>query len=297
MVKRKLIQLLAAIIYNADGGNFLSGTISRSPFKRVCVPGLNCYSCPAAVSSCPLGSLQGAVSGGRFPFFVTGFLILAGVLFGRAVCGFLCPFGFLQEILHWTGEKIRSVLFREKTVNLLKNRKSIRSHTVRRLQFSKYLFLFVFIFLLPYLGYIVFGVQLPYFCSWICPAGTLEAGIPLVIVNSAMRSAIGFLFTWKVVLLACFLVWAFFCVRPFCKYICPLGALYSFFNRISVFGVTVDSKKCSNCGSCTAYCKMNAKAVNSLECIRCGDCIPVCPEKAIYVRGINIHKKKSAGEV
>lgn len=286
--KRKLIQLFSAVIYNADAGNFLSGTVSRSPLKHVCVPGLNCYSCPSAVASCPLGALQGALGGGRFPFFVTGFLLLSGVLAGRAVCGFLCPFGFFQELLHKAGEKVSRMI----PGSGGKASPSLKSVAARRAQVSKYFFLFVFVLFLPYAGYMLSGLQVPYFCSWICPAGTLEAGIPLVIANSAMRSAVGFLFAWKTFLLAFLVIWSFIVFRPFCKYFCPLGAFYSFFNRIAVFGVTVDSGKCSNCGKCTAFCKMNAKAVNSLECIRCGDCIRVCPENAISIRGLVIHKKK-----
>ena len=100
--KRHLIQALAAIAHNPHLGNFFTGRIYQGPTKGVCVPGLNCYSCPGAAGACPIGSLQ-AVVGGRgrgVPYYVTGSVLLFGALFGRLICGFLCPFGFVQDLLH-----------------------------------------------------------------------------------------------------------------------------------------------------------------------------------------------------
>ena len=57
-LKRKLIQFTAALIYNADIRHWFNGTISQTKLKKICVPGLNCYSCPGAIASCPLGALQ-----------------------------------------------------------------------------------------------------------------------------------------------------------------------------------------------------------------------------------------------
>src|SRR5574344_896623 len=88
------------LVYNADIRNWFNGSISHAGTKNVCVPGLNCYSCPGAIASCPLGSLQNTIANGRFPFFVTGFLMLAGTLLGRMVCAFLCPVGLVQELLY-----------------------------------------------------------------------------------------------------------------------------------------------------------------------------------------------------
>ena len=70
--------------------------------KKFCVPGLNCYSCPGALGSCPIGSLQAVIAGRSFDFsfYVAGFLIMVGAVCGRFVCGWLCPFGLLQDLLH-----------------------------------------------------------------------------------------------------------------------------------------------------------------------------------------------------
>ena len=56
--KRKIVQLYTALLYNANIKGFFSGRIYRGASKNLCVPGMNCYSCPGAIGSCPLGSLQ-----------------------------------------------------------------------------------------------------------------------------------------------------------------------------------------------------------------------------------------------
>lgn len=288
MARRAIIQAAAAVACNPAVWNFASGAVSRSALKSACVPGLNCYSCPAAIASCPLGALQVSLASGRFPFFAAGFLILAGALGGRAVCGFLCPFGLFQEGLFWLSSRLKS-LFRGKRGQgepaLLRARGFPLSRLDRILRLLKHAFLAALVVALPYAVYLARGASSPYFCALVCPAGTLEAGIPLVIANAALREAAGLLFTWKAALLAGLVLWGLFSFRPFCKYACPLGAIYSYFNRIALFGIQVDSEKCTSCGKCTSSCKMQAKAVNSAECIRCGECAASCPHGAIYAQG------------
>lgn len=281
MDKRKMIQLISAVIYNLDVKNFLSGSISRSPLKQICVPGLNCYSCPGAVASCPLGSLQNTIAGGRFPFFITGFLLLTGVLLGRAVCGFLCPFGFIQELLN----KIPALIgFKKKGKTQPRRKYTPLAQLSRKATLCKYAVLILLVICLPLIFYIKDGIASPYFCKWICPAGTLEAGIPLILSNEMLRSAAGFLFGWKTLILVITIIWSIAVYRPFCRYICPLGAIYSFFNKIAAVGVAVDTDKCLQCGKCIAACKMDTLSVNDRECIRCGECILECPAKAIYIK-------------
>ncbi|MBQ6453760.1 MAG: 4Fe-4S binding protein, partial [Coriobacteriales bacterium] len=96
------IQSVAVLLQNANFKGFLTGRIYQGPIKAVCVPGLNCYSCPGAVGACPIGSLQATLGGASFklPYYVLGLLVFFGALLGRAICGFLCPFGFLQDLLH-----------------------------------------------------------------------------------------------------------------------------------------------------------------------------------------------------
>jgi polyferredoxin len=264
LVKRRVIQALTALLYNADIANFRTATVSKSPLKSGCVPGLNCYSCPGAVASCPLGALQNALAEGRPPLLAAGFLLLFAVTLGRTVCGFLCPFGFLQELLH----KIPS-------------RKLPKTEFTRRLGLLKYAFLVILAAGLPFAAFIARGYGAPFFCEFVCPAGTLEAGVPLVIADSAVRGAAGALFIWKLAILASALTLSVFCFRPFCRFICPLGALYGLFNRYAVFGLKLDEAACLHCGKCVKKCKMDTRAVNDRECIRCGKCAGECPAKAL----------------
>lgn len=285
MDKRKLVQALFAFTTNAHVQGFLQGKIYKGKLKNVCVPGLNCYSCPGALGACPIGAMQ-AVEGSTpygISMYVLGFLVFTGILLGRFVCGWLCPFGWIQELLHKIpGKKLKV----PKKANAV-------------LKWVKYGIFLVFVVLLPILTVDQFGLSTPYFCKYICPAGTLEGGIPLLLLNEPLRSTIGFLFTWKMGILILVIVSSILIFRPFCRYLCPLGAFYSLFNPISFYRYSVDKDKCTRCGKCARTCKMDIaayKTPNSLECIRCGECIKACPVKAIRSGfGIkNSHQKSLA---
>ena len=267
---RHRIQALWALITNSQLSGFLTGKIYQGDIKNVCVPGMNCYSCPGAVGACPIGSLQAVMGSWKFKFsyYVLGIIFFFGALIGRFVCGWLCPFGLVQDLLH--------------KIPFVKKIKTFRGDKLlRRL---KYVFLAVFVILLPMVVVDVLGQGAPYFCKLICPVGTLEGGIPLSLLNESLRGAIGWLFAWKSTILLVILVLSLMIYRPFCKYVCPLGAIYSFFNKISVFRYRVDPKACVHCGACARACKMQCdpvKDANDLECIRCGQCAKACPTKAI----------------
>lgn len=264
------IQALWTLLTNSYLGGFVRGRIYEGNLKKVCVPGLNCYSCPGAVGACPIGALQAVVGSWnfRFAYYVVGFLLFVGALIGRVVCGFLCPFGMIQDLLHKIPfpKKIRT--FRG-------------DQLLRKL---KYVIFVVFVILLPLFVVDIMGQGAPYFCKLICPAGMLEGGIPLVLMNKSLQNAIGWLYAWKSVLLAVTIVLSVIIYRPFCKYICPLGAVYSVFNPISVFRYRVEEEKCVHCGVCADVCQMQVNPVknaNHPECIRCGRCKKACPTGAI----------------
>ena len=272
--KRKLIQLYSALLFNANLKGFTSGRIYQGSVKNICTPGLNCYSCPGASGACPLGSLQNALSdsGKTAPYYVLGILLLYGVIFGRFICGFLCPFGLIQELLH----KI-------KTPKLKKGR------VTRILSYLKYVILVLFVVIVP-LAYMFRDFPLPGFCKYICPAGTLEGAIGLLsnAVNESELARLGPIFTWKFALLVSCIVACVFIFRAFCRFICPLGAIYGFFNKISLLGIKLDRPKCVDCGLCISKCKMDIRQVGDHECISCGECISVCPTKAISYKGSRI---------
>ncbi|MBE6775712.1 MAG: 4Fe-4S binding protein [Ruminococcaceae bacterium] len=267
---RLALQGLWAFVTNSYLVGFAQGKIYQGRLKNLCLPGLNCYSCPGALGSCPVGALQSSFSsrGGKISLYVSGFLIFVGAVMGRYVCGWLCPFGLIQELLN-------KIPFPKKLTTFKGDR------LLRKL---KYVILLVFVILLPMVAVDVTGLGEPWFCKYICPAGTLEGGVPLVLLNSALRETVGFLYTWKILILALTVLLSVIIYRPFCKYICPLGALYSFFNKISVFRITLDKEKCVGCGKCERACKMNVNPAvkpDSAECIRCRECVSVCPTGAL----------------
>lgn len=269
--KRHGIQALWALLTNSYFLGFAQGKIYKGKLKNLCVPGLNCYSCPGAVGACPIGAMQAVIGNWnfKFAFYVAGFLVFVGALVGRFVCGWLCPFGLIQDLLN-------KIPFPKK-IKTFKGDKLLRK--------LKYVILVVFVILLPMFLVDILGQGAPYFCKLICPAGTLEGGLLLVLFNQSMRSALGWLYAWKNVLLVITILLSILIYRPFCKYICPLGAVYSVFNPISVFRYRVDKETCINCGACAKACKMQVdplKNANHPECIRCGACKKACPVKAIH---------------
>lgn len=269
--KRKLIQVYAALLFNANIKGFVTGKIYTGKTKYACAPGLNCYSCPGAVGACPLGSLQNSLSasGKGALFYVFGILMLYGLFLGRWICGFLCPFGLIQELLH-----------------KLPTPKVKKSRITRVLSFFKYVILVFFVFIVP-IAYATRNFPLPGFCKYICPAGTLEGAMGLLSnkLNVRYLRLLGPLFTWKFMLMVSFLVACVFIFRFFCRFLCPLGAIYGLFNKISLVGVRVEKKSCIDCGICVSKCKMDIAHVGDAECINCGECIDACPTRAISWKG------------
>lgn len=278
---RGWIQAGATLLTNIHLPNFFRGGIYQGKGKSVCVPGLNCYSCPAASGACPIGSFQAVVGSSKFGFsyYITGFLILLGVLLGRFICGFLCPFGWLQELLH----KIPS--------------KKLSTKKLKPLTYLKYIILLLAVVLLPALAVNDVGMGDPFFCKYICPQGVLEGAILLSLVNEGIRAALGTLFVQKLFILLAAVALSILFYRPFCKWICPLGAFYALLNKVSLLEIKMDEQKCVSCGKCAASCKMDVdvrKTPNHAECIRCGKCITACPAEALcfhYGFGSS-HKKK-----
>lgn len=272
---RKAVQAGWGILTNAYVSAFLpSGhMIYQGPLKQLCVPGLNCYSCPGALGSCPIGAMQ-AIFDGRtrgVAAYVIGYLAIIGLFIGRFVCGWLCLFGLIQELL-----------YKIPTPKL-----TVPEKPDKILRYLKYLILLVMVFLLPFFYRSQYGVGEPFFCKYICPVGTLEGGIPLILLNSILRGALGWLFRWKFLLLVLCVAASVFIYRPFCKYICPLGAFYGLFQKVSLIRMRVDKEKCVDCGACAETCKMNVdphKTPNSNECIRCRACIKACPMHALSMR-------------
>ncbi len=264
---RGWIQAGAALGSNIHLGNFFRGRIYTGAGKSVCVPGLNCYSCPAATGACPIGSLQAVMGSSRyrFSYYVVGLLILFGVLLGRFVCGFLCPFGWFQELLH----KVPAP--------------KLSTRRLKPLRYLKYGVLLATL-LLPVLAADELGVGSPWFCKYLCPQGILEGALPLAAVNGSVRAVLGGLFHWKLAVLLGIVVLSVLFYRPFCKWLCPLGAFYALCNKLSLLQIRMREESCVSCGRCAEVCRMDVDVrakTDHTECIRCGACLRACPTGAL----------------
>jgi ferredoxin-type protein NapH len=277
---RRATQWAALVLGNLYFAGWASGTIFTGRSKMFCFPGLHCYSCPSSILACPLGSLQNFLAAPGFAaglaagtasaatiLAVLGFVLAIGFLAGRIACSHLCPFGLLQDLL---------AMLRPRSIPVPAG-----------LEASKYAILAVFVVLLPLaLRTVPSGGGDPWFCKVVCPAGTLEAGWPLVIYDAGRTLETGFLFTWKTAAAVLVLLWAVLSKRPFCRVLCPLGAVWGLAGKASVFRMGV-SEECTSCGRCRAVCpvEMDPKeSPGSARCIRCGQCIPACPSHAISHR-------------
>ena len=271
--RRPRYQAFFALALNAWIPSWFKGGIFQGGIKGVCVPALNCYSCPSAMGACPIGAMQTFFGGLRFNLsvaqkkfglYVAGLLATVGSAVGRMPCGWICPFGFFQELVHKVpSPKIKIPHF---------------------LTYFRYVVLATTVVALPLLIVDQFGYGQTWFCKWICPAGTLEAGIPLMLIKADLRPLIGFMYYWKLGLLALFLVWFVTSRRPFCRTVCPLGAFWGLFNKASLFRMAVDDEKCTLCDKCTKDCPVEIsiyKSANSPDCVRCLKCVSSCKFGAI----------------
>lgn len=221
------------------------------PFLRlraICAPVFYCHSCPLASMACPLGVLVNFSALKLFPFITLGILVMVGTLGGRFVCGWLCPFGFMQDLLY----KIRSRKF------------SVPQWT----GYTKYAVLVGLVLAVPF-----FWPGKPYtFCDF-CPSGTIESTIPwafLGVFNGFVPR-----FFIRISVLLAVIALAVLVSRGFCRTLCPLGAIFSFFNRFSLFRFSLEYEKCDDCGVCAELCPVDIDPVdqmNGAECVRCLDC-------------------------
>lgn len=298
-----LIQTMWFALTNSFMIGWIKGTIYQGPIKYMCVPGMNCYSCPGAFGSCPIGALQAVLDefdwkksyvsqSGTYvqaplywvAVYVIGILMVIGALCGRLVCGLLCPFGWVQDLLYKIPVKKIKLPRDEASINRAAHPGFVRFllGLDRYLRYAKYAFLIVMVIFLP-----LMVKANPWFCKYVCPSGMLLGGIPLMSMDKGLADAAGTLTVLKCSILTFIVVLSVFLYRPFCRYICPLGAIYSLFNKVSLYRYGIDDTACNRCKGCSAcakVCPMGVDPVkdpNSPECIRCGTCAASCPQKAI----------------
>ncbi|MFZ1948212.1 MAG: 4Fe-4S binding protein [bacterium] len=264
--KRLVWQLASTILHNAYiPAYFSTSFLYQGILKNCSTSTLNCYACPSALVSCPIGSLQNFAMRRQFPFFLVGFFVAIGMAVGRMTCGWLCPFGLLQDAM-----------------------KRISRRVVRLPVWMGYL---------KYVSLVVLAIVLPLAVteSWfskLCPQGAIEGAIPWALAAASgsdavagmdVASVMGTMFWTKIAILAGFLTLMVFIKRPFCRMACPMGAILSVFNRVSYVRLTVNEHACNKCNFCRDVCPVDLEAyrqVDSPECIKCLECTK-CPRGAI----------------
>lgn len=260
MFTRRLLQICSAILYNC---NLISDLPAKYINSDFCVPGLNCRYCPASVAGCPMRFMQRLFADGpiHLSVRVLCWLLLLAVVFGRFICGWLCPFGLVQDLL----DKIPAPKIK-------------KSEWTRRLSYFKYVFFVVFIVAVP-LGYHLAGKRFMAFCHWVCP--NLPFSRFLMTLSAGATIHPYMFLDYNFAILAAVIVLSVFLFRPFCRFICPLGAFYGLFNKIALLSVKMDESKCVHCNACLRTCKMDIRKVGDCECISCGDCKAACKFGAI----------------
>lgn len=263
MRSRRITQFAALIVANPWFYYYKDRMLVNKSTKGLCFPGMNCYACPQAMFSCPIGALQHSFASrsASAMLYVIGTIGAIGAVVGRMPCGWVCPFGLLQDLLY----KI--------PVPKLKLPKYAN--------YFKYVSLGVLAILLPF-------ILRDHWFSKLCPVGVMEGGIPLQILppSGVSSDALqpGVFFWLKIAILAVFLLWMTTTKRPFCRAVCPMGAALSLFNPISLYRLEVDTESCKKCGKCRKVCPVDINVFdnpNSLECIRCLECKKACPTGAV----------------
>lgn len=222
----------------------------------MCSPVFHCYACPLATFACPIGVIGQFSALHIFPFMAVGLLLVVAGTFGSIICGWMCPFGLLQDL----AAKIPTP----------------RLKIPRWMGYGRYVVLIGAVILVPYF----FGEGHGLFICKICPAGGLEKAVPDIVTAAAKGEQIVWPNAIKISIIGVFLVAIFISIRPWCRVLCPLGVIFGFFNRFSIFSMNLKDHACTRCGRCRTLCEYGVepdKGVNTDHCLRCLECTKCGP--------------------
>lgn len=250
--RRRLVQFFSLLALHSSWG---------PEFKAVCLPVLSCHSCALAWFACPIGVFVHYSGYHVFPYLALGSVLLMGVLAGRLLCGWVCPFGLLQDLLY-----------------KVPGRKLVLPRWTRAV---KYAVLVLLVFAVPF----AFGEQTAWsFCRF-CPASALQVTIPSLVAGGPGMT-VGT--AAKLAILVVVLVLVVLSSRAFCKVLCPIGALLAPLNLLSFWRVKAPTASCRSCSMCDRACPTDSVPSRRMlpgtdpsratECVVCHDCQRVCPE-------------------
>jgi ferredoxin-type protein NapH len=239
----------------AQGAGLLLGLFGFTGIgmTHLIFPGLHCYACPLAVTVCPIGLAQNLIIFGTVPYFWIGAIVAYGLIAGRGFCGWFCPFGTLNDLLSFRRVKIRDSV-----------------------SYSKYVILIGTLIAAWYFADTVF-------CKF-CPAASIEASIPYLFLGVAKVNRP---FLIHMGTLAGTLVGMVLIARFWCRYLCPMGAILSLFNRVSFLHLHLSPDRCSGCRACANSCPMGLDPHlehDNHNCIKCGECVSACTLGALSLR-------------
>lgn len=197
--------------------------------------------------------------------------LAVAILFGTVFCGYICPFGSLQE---WIG-KLGKKLFPGKY------NRAVPERLDRVLRYFRYAALAAVLSLTAVSAKLVFQAVDPYYALFNLFSTEVAATALAVLIAVAVLSLI--------------------VERPWCKYFCPYGALLGLFNKVRIFKLRRNPDTCIGCNKCDRACPMNIRvseksAVGDLSCISCHLCTSeeACPVKDTVIISAGAKKKEGA---
>ena len=236
-----------------------------------------------------------------FPWLALASFLITGILVGKSLCGWVCPFGFIQDLIDFAK--------RQKT--------DVSPRTHESMVYVKYAILGIALFIsVTFSAAKVFKVHSNYESAFgifvkmpfttLSPAETLFSILPNGILNfknAVMENptfdvlsgiaTLSPLFWVQLFILGSVLVFAAYVPRSWCKYFCPHGAIMAILNRFSFLGLKRDLTKCAKaeCRRCVEVCPMRVRILDlpwekfsDPECIYCLKCVDTCPNKAIKLK-------------
>ncbi len=279
---RKIIQFLCFVLFNA-------AVFGLAPLS-VILPVVHSLGTPQKTIGDAFTILQKMLYENLFPWLPLASFVLAAAVLGRSLCGWVCPFGFIQDLLVYIKKRHAKVSLRthQSSVNV------------------KYLILAVTLFISGTLAVSLamgvgesyrraLGVFAPAPFNALSPSDTLFAILPRIVLESwyglVAESLLASPLLWaRIFILGIFLLLAVYVPRSWCRYACPHGALLAVLNRFSFLGLQRDPVKCTKdgCRQCVEVCPMRIRILelpwekfSDPECIYCLKCAAACPTNAI----------------